>query len=138
MPLPLELVMPSHLSTDQLAELRVALAAQRDELKRQLEGQLGDLSRVDHARELIEKDVDDAAQQDSERDIDQIRTEQMMADFAAITLALERMDRSDFGLCRDCGEPIEFLRLRARPWVVSCVRCQTAREQTQGRHAATI
>lgn len=130
--------MPSHLSTGQLAELRVALTAQCDELKRQLGGQLGDVSRVEHARELIEQDVDDAAQQDSERDIDQMRIEQMMADFAAINLALERMDRSDFGLCRDCGEPIEFLRLRARPWVVSCVKCQTARERTRGRHAATL
>jgi DnaK suppressor protein len=41
-----------------------------------------------------------------------------------IDAALERMDREDYGVCMDCGDPISNRRLRAIPWAVYCIACQ--------------
>ena len=41
-----------------------------------------------------------------------------------IDAALERMDREDYGICMDCGDPISNKRLRAIPWAVYCIACQ--------------
>lgn len=42
--------------------------------------------------------------------------------------ALRAIDSEDFGLCRDCEEPIAFARLLAMPEAVLCVACATRRE----------
>ena len=38
--------------------------------------------------------------------------------------ALERMDREDYGICMDCGNPISDKRLSAIPWTLLCLACQ--------------
>ena len=38
--------------------------------------------------------------------------------------ALERMDREDYGVCMNCGDPISDRRLRAIPWALHCLACQ--------------
>ncbi len=38
--------------------------------------------------------------------------------------ALERMDREDYGICMNCGDPISDKRLRAIPWARHCIACQ--------------
>lgn len=38
--------------------------------------------------------------------------------------ALERMDREDYGICMNCGDPISDRRLRAIPWALHCIACQ--------------
>jgi DnaK suppressor protein len=42
--------------------------------------------------------------------------------------ALRTIDSKDFGLCRDCEEPIAFARLMAMPEATLCVGCATRRE----------
>lgn len=42
--------------------------------------------------------------------------------------ALRAIDSEDFGLCRDCEEPIAFARLMAMPEAVLCVACATRHE----------
>nr|WP_074999474.1 TraR/DksA C4-type zinc finger protein [Streptomyces qinglanensis] len=44
-----------------------------------------------------------------------------------VDLALERLERGDYGRCTECGEPIPEERLSARPATTTCVRCATAR-----------
>lgn len=41
-----------------------------------------------------------------------------------VDAALERMDREDYGICLDCGNPISNRRLKAIPWAVYCIACQ--------------
>jgi DnaK suppressor protein len=41
-----------------------------------------------------------------------------------VDAALERMDREDYGVCLDCGNPISNRRLKAIPWAVYCIACQ--------------
>ncbi|MGW7520281.1 TraR/DksA family transcriptional regulator [Streptomyces sp. NPDC054796] len=45
----------------------------------------------------------------------------------ALDLALERLERGDYGRCEGCGEPIPAERLEARPTARTCVRCAAAR-----------
>lgn len=42
--------------------------------------------------------------------------------------ALRTIDSEDFGLCRDCEEPIAFARLMAMPEATLCVACASRRE----------
>ncbi|NLC54131.1 MAG: conjugal transfer protein TraR [Firmicutes bacterium] len=47
---------------------------------------------------------------------------------AEIEDALERLKRGKFGVCRDCGRPIEEERLEALPSVATCINCQREAE----------
>jgi DnaK suppressor protein len=42
----------------------------------------------------------------------------------AINDALERIEKSTYGVCRDCGEPIAEARLNAIPWTRVCIACK--------------
>ena len=42
----------------------------------------------------------------------------------AIEEALYRMDKGNYGICRDCGEPIAAARLLAIPWTRVCIACK--------------
>ena len=42
--------------------------------------------------------------------------------------ALRAIDSEDFGLCRDCEEPIAFARLMAMPEAALCVACAARHE----------
>jgi DnaK suppressor protein len=42
--------------------------------------------------------------------------------------ALRAIDSENFGLCRDCEEPIAFARLMAMPEATLCVACATRHE----------
>ena len=42
----------------------------------------------------------------------------------AIEEALARLEKGNFGVCRDCGEPISSARLSAIPWTRVCITCK--------------
>jgi RNA polymerase-binding transcription factor DksA len=41
-----------------------------------------------------------------------------------INAALGRLERGEFGICNECGEPIPAKRLKIVPWATCCVPCQ--------------
>jgi len=43
--------------------------------------------------------------------------------------ALERLDDETYGLCLDCGEPIDIDRLELRPYTRYCVTCKGKQEK---------
>ena len=53
--------------------------------------------------------------------------------------ALERLRKSQYGICEECGEAIAPARLQAMPEVTACVRCQDRleRKAAQGRVTAS-
>lgn len=51
-----------------------------------------------------------------EQDEETIRREVMKA--------LERVDRGDYGICQECGEPIGLPRLEVMPYTPYCVGCE--------------
>jgi DnaK suppressor protein len=42
----------------------------------------------------------------------------------AIEEALFRMEKGNYGICRDCGDPIAPARLEAIPWTRVCITCK--------------
>ena len=45
-----------------------------------------------------------------------------------IEAALNRIDEGDYGLCRDCDEPINPKRLEFDPTALRCIDCESKRE----------
>ena len=49
----------------------------------------------------------------------------------AIESAHARIARGEVGICIDCGEAIDFSRLRVQPTALRCVLCQSAAERVE-------
>ena len=47
-----------------------------------------------------------------------------------IEAALKRIDDDEYGLCRECGEPINPKRLEFDPTVLLCIECASKAERT--------
>lgn len=45
--------------------------------------------------------------------------------------ALQRMDKCSYGICKDCGGPIKFSRLMARPTAEFCIDCKEESEKDE-------
>ena len=56
---------------------------------------------------------------------DSLRTRQLRS----TRHALARFDDGSYGECDECGNPIGFSRLQARPDATRCIACQTRSEQ---------
>ena len=50
------------------------------------------------------------------------------AEIRAIDEALSRIERGDFGTCKECGKKIRKVRLKALPHANLCIQCQRTRE----------
>ena len=46
----------------------------------------------------------------------------------AVRAALGRLDDSTYGLCAECANPIESLRIEALPYAERCLACQRTAE----------
>jgi RNA polymerase-binding transcription factor len=102
---------------DKMAELyRSAHRIVRDSQRRELFDQ-------DEAR-----DEGDEAQRVLLRDARMSLGERDAALAQQIEAALRRITRGEFGICVDCGRPIEKARLKLVPWAMRCVADQEANE----------
>ncbi len=45
--------------------------------------------------------------------------------------ALARFDDGTYGLCTDCGRPIDLARLEALPYAMLCLDCQSKQERSK-------
>ncbi|HEX9039101.1 MAG TPA: TraR/DksA C4-type zinc finger protein [Ktedonobacterales bacterium] len=52
-----------------------------------------------------------------------------------IAAALERLDTGKYGICENCGKPINPRRLEALPYATLCVDCQALAERARAREA---
>jgi len=113
------------LSPEQIEELRRDLLALVERLESlldnreargepvSLEAPIGRISRMDA--------IQQQSMQLANRRADQRRLAQARG-------ALQRIVREEFGDCQDCGEPVGFARLKARPEAPFCLACQGLRE----------
>jgi DnaK suppressor protein len=121
-------LMETRLTAGQRAQLKELLELRQHELDQRLARELGSGGRAAHAREVLLQDGDDAPQRAVDREIDLARDDAELRELGAISQALQRLDSAGFGLCADCGQPIAFDRLKAEPWALRCVACESARE----------
>lgn len=108
-----------------LDELRSALLAKKSELAARLERISANLQRgfaadsKEMAKELEDSEVVDALGNEAR------------GEMSKITAALERMDEGRYGVCVECGEPIEMQRIKAYPYAHECIDCATDGERRQ-------
>ena len=55
-----------------------------------------------------------------------------------VDTAIRRLEQGVYGQCADCGNAIAPARLRALPFAVRCLSCQTSRETTPTRHVTPL
>lgn len=121
----------SHLNSKQTHDLEQQLRAQaatlraeiRDELLRSDDEHFIDLAGRVH--DLAEEAVADLLADTSIAIIDR-----QIGELREVESALRRISSGGFGLCVDCGEPIEERRLQAMPSASRCIRCQERAENT--------
>lgn len=90
-------------------------------------------------REVL--DFKDMAAQDSWASLAEVTAAQAARELALVLAAQRRLQDRDYGLCLDCGEPIDLRRLLALPATPNCIACQDRQEQrratTTYRHGAS-
>ena len=50
-----------------------------------------------------------------------------------INSALSRIETEEFGMCEDCGAPISYVRLKARPTSEMCIVCKEESEMQENQ-----
>jgi DnaK suppressor protein len=107
-----------------VSELRARMATFENHSAATLDGQ----PQVEHARQTLLQDAEDASQHNGEREVESGVSDILSSEYDALALALARVDDPDYGLCADCGLAIPFDRLRAEPQATRCVDCEAAHE----------
>lgn len=106
-----------------LAELRVALEGQRDNLRKEIEQQGGDPD-SDDAEIDVERGFADSAHATAERARTLSVMKALRANLRWVTRALTKMELGTYGVCERCGRPIGIERLEALPWAILCIDCK--------------
>ena len=119
----------THLTTGQRALLESELRSRQRELDRQLSDHQGGLSRAEHARELLNQDSDYISHREADREMDMALNDREVAELGAVSAALRRLAEGRYGMCADCDEAIAFDRLKAEPWALRCLACESRRER---------
>lgn len=104
---------------------RRRLKAERDRLKAELahykvfaEGNLGLGNHMaDDGTEAFDQAAGLALQRNQQRLLE------------AVERALERIEAGTYGVCERCGEAIDLARLKALPYAIYCIDCQSRIEQ---------
>jgi len=117
------------LTPDQTAQLRQVLQHEHDRLAANAHNAL-DFT-MDRDRDRIGRDSMDESTEE-----ELYSTTLRLADRETFLLtkiqdALRRLEGGDIDECEECGEPIGFKRLMARPVTTLCFECKTAREQVE-------
>ena len=119
------------LSAGQQALLETALKLRQQQLGRRLAEQHGGLSQAEYASEVLRQGSANVPQREDQRELEQVLSEIETRELAAIGLALTRMQSGAYGVCADCADPIPFDRLKAEPWALRCVPCETKKEDAR-------
>ncbi|RVT52560.1 TraR/DksA family transcriptional regulator [Rubrivivax albus] len=121
--------MSTHLTAGQHALLEAELQQRQRALRGQLDEHLHGQTRAERAAERLAQDGDDAPQRAPELAMAAALTDREQRELEAVSAALQRLGRGEFGSCVDCGVDIPFDRLKVEPWAERCVPCATKREQ---------
>lgn len=103
-----------------VAQVRARLLARRAELQQRRQRIAVDLSRQ---HEPLSKDFDDRAIQLENDEPLQAIGNAAASELEDIDVALDRMTRGLYGICKSCGEEIAAARLAAIPQASICQSC---------------
>jgi DnaK suppressor protein len=106
--------------------MKTKLAEERQELIEQLS------EFRSNSRELepeIAQDVGDKAESSYTKEFLLHLSEGERERLFQIDEALKKIEKSNYGTCDNCGQPISKKRLNAIPWTPYCIKCKEKQEQ---------
>lgn len=80
------------------------------------------------------QDFKDFAAEETRAAVDEVTLAHAAQELEQVQQALRRIEDGSYGLCVDCGEPIDQRRLAALPATPSCTACQALRERQGPPH----
>ena len=107
------------------------LRAELTRKKRELSERLDRISK--NLRRGYEADSKERAKQLEDNEVVDALGNEARGEIAKITAALQRIDSGDFGLCVECGQPIEEGRIKAHPYADECIECAEFDERRRAR-----
>lgn len=124
--------MSTHLTAGQRALLKAELETKQKRLDGQLAIHQEGRTRAEHARDMLERDYDDAPQRAMDREVDLALSDIDLRELDEVNQALKKLEvGDDYGLCTDCGAEILFERLKVEPDALRCVNCESKHEDLQ-------
>jgi len=106
--------------------MAVRLRQRAAELRELLEDHAG-IDASDNPPDVL--DFKDVAAEDTRAIIDEATLANASDELRQVVAALRRVDEGTYGLCLDCGEPIDERRLAALPATPFCTACQAIHER---------
>ncbi len=107
--------------------LRSELLQKKEELTARLERITVNLRRG------YEADSKERAKQLEDSEVVDALGNEARLELKKITAALARMESGEFGICIDCGLPIDEGRIKAYPYALKCINCATMDEHRKAR-----
>jgi DnaK suppressor protein len=75
------------------------------------------------------QDFKDVAADETRAAIDDVALSHAATELAQVSAALRRLEEGGYGLCQECGDPIDERRLQALPATPFCTACQADHER---------
>jgi RNA polymerase-binding protein DksA len=130
MPAPVPKPRTSNWTAKELAEVRVQLEAEREELRREL-------ALAEHALDVARTSGQDSTGDDQadagtatfEREHEMSLANNSRDLLLQTERALQRIADHTYGVCENCGDPIAKPRLQAFPRATLCVTCKAREER---------
>lgn len=120
------------MSDKRYARLKELLEEHKRKLQSSLRTRLKEVRTHGHDGKAFEAlDAADASSADLEQYFGTALAELAAQALRQVDQALTRLDRGDYGLCRDCNEKISHKRLTAVPFALRCRECEELREAGQ-------
>ncbi|MBS1188864.1 MAG: conjugal transfer protein TraR [Rhodocyclaceae bacterium] len=120
----------THLSKDQIEQLRQLLEQRRNDLRGEIMEVLARTEEFPYGELAGIPDLGDASVADLLIDLDNAMVHRDVQEIREIEATLERMDQGVYATCIECGLPIDFERLQAFPEAKRCWPCQGTYEKT--------
>lgn len=117
--------MNKQIKAKELEALRAQLEKRLSQLVEELRNELESQSGTGYAEVSAQvRDLGDEAAADVLMDSRLFDIQRDDAELREVRAALSRLRDGSYGICIDCGEPIEMKRLQAQPAASRCIDCQ--------------
>lgn len=112
---------------------RAWLEARIRQLQQEIDAALGDAAQVSEALGH-HGDTGDSSVADDQATADFSDARRDLQELHACEAALDRLDEGRYGMCTDCTQAIDPLRLQAQPSAARCLYCQERWERWEREH----
>lgn len=121
----------SHLSEKQIAQLKEKLLAEAERIRINFQLKKHE---YENSTATSGKDEVDSANDNILLAADMRFSNRESLYYKKITKTLSKIETEQYGMCDDCGDPISFQRLLARPTSEMCILCKEESEREENQN----